>query len=630
MKNNVPSLFKLIDILIKNQENIFDSYEIKNFNQLLNLNVVSVRDTNSKKAKVNFNSEFFNSQLLSYAELKLNKKMEIDISNSMLFADEFEKYLKKNNKTKYLNQYDYLINSFKSWIIIFLNNENNLDVNNFLLELPEEHKEREKHLDLFERYFFRALPYIDLSVELTYNTLVYSFVNERHSHNAFQYLEELTSEDLSKAIKLYEYGVENNIFNNISFSGNLLLGMYRNGYLKAYDISKKLFGEHEKIALFFFGRINYTNDSNIEEIINFIDKVDLTKQNNLNECVYFYENLLKLELNDKLNKKCFEKFREYYEKGDENEKKWIIYNLSWHIKGFEKERYEFLHFVLKTVKKPSFLKEYFGTFVDPKHFFHFFYISYAKHGFQTDLNYFEGGINHFWENSKTETELHLLELISQENKIIRTGTIKLMLLGNCDINLLNLKTEIAQLRTVETIIDFPHSFNLILPMLLCLRKSKFKRVINEIQNGLSEMIVNSYHDELFNWIKESIGKNVKDMRFIKPIKSALESYHKIKEIKNGNRHIDPIENERGLADLYYRLEHENKAKMIREINKGDNSFLSAISKSIIVVRGNSWKSENNDEISPLNKIESSSYIDIKAFKNPDLFEYNLNNPKSKF
>ena len=111
---------------------------------------------------------------------------------------------------------------------------------------------------------------------------------------------------------------------------------------------------------------------------------------------------------------------------------------------------------------------------------------------------------------------------------------------------------------------------------------------------------------------------------------AFTYYSKIKEVKNNNKHLDPLENERTLVELYYRLEDENKAEMINEISNGKDSILGEMTKSVIIVRGNSWKLEGKDEITPLNLIRSSSVLDSRAFKNPDLFESNLNNPKSKY
>ena len=77
-------------------------------------------------------------------------------------------------------------------------------------------------------------------------------------------------------------------------------------------------------------------------------------------------------------------------------------------------------------------------------------------------------------------------------------------------------------------------------------------------------------------------------------------------------------------DLYYNLEHENRAKLMQDINENPKGILAAVGKTTIIVRGNSWKQELENEVIPLGKIESQFTLDARLFKNPDLQEYILN------
>ena len=103
------------------------------------------------------------------------------------------------------------------------------------------------------------------------------------------------------------------------------------------------------------------------------------------------------------------------------------------------------------------------------------------------------------------------------------------------------------------------------------------------------------------------------------------NYNQLKEQKESINDLNPQENERDLMDLYYRLEHEENAKMMNRVQQGKGTFMEMV-KNVIIVRGNSIKYDEK-EPSPLTTIKTSMLVDSDSYKNPDLFEHNLNTLK---
>lgn len=252
---------------------------------------------------------------------------------------------------------------------------------------------------------------------------------------------------------------------------------------------------------------------------------------------------------------------------------------------------------------------------------------FYKAGWQRgSINRFESSIFHFWNNDTQETEKHILELFRPEDKfgmlpveIIMTGSF-----GALPIDLLKLKTKQQQAKAIEAITLFPHTFDRLLPLVLPLRQSPHPEVVKFLQIKLSELIYDAYHKSLLDDIENLLNDSKDDKSFIKPLKVTLKHYETIVSKKKSINDLNPYENERDLMDLYYSLEHENRAKMMQDMNENPKGFLAAVGKSTIIVRGNSWKQELEDKVMPLGKVESSFILDARLFKNPDLQEYILN------
>lgn len=299
-------------------------------------------------------------------------------------------------------------------------------------------------------------------------------------------------------------------------------------------------------------------------------------------------------------------------------------NIQYGLEGFENERYSLLYIYLNNTLKINVLEDFFYGFKDPKYVFDVLVRRYEVHGFRLSLDKFSNIIAHYWNSSKEVTEKCILAFFSQEQ--FGMLAVKVMLCGSnypYRVNLKNLKSKEEQKLAIECICDYPHSIDKLLPIVLELRNSPYGDVKTFLQAKLAELIFNGYHNTLLMIVEKHLTNSAADKKFLIPLVKSSKAYDKMREFKNSVDDLNPWENERNLVDLYYRLEHETQATMMKD-NQKDNSFLSML-KNTTIVRGNAWKHEDDDTISPLHLIQSKVMVDSRAYKNPLAYEQKLEN-----
>lgn len=625
-------LKKLLNTCINNKTIEID-FDFKPSENLINSKCI-IWDKDLNLYNINLHSSIVNLELLSIAEDRLNIQFPINISEALKFVDDFEEEIKKPQTNVTWAGLVELKNNLKTYILVKLHNEHNINIIEFLKSLPKKEEKRENHLYSFEDLFFKALPYLEIKTTKLLEVIKENYSINYNDHYIIDLCRNLATKNSHLASDLYEL-IKSDEFNKFGILASLLLvGLYNNGDNTAFDKAKKLFSDNKKQSISFFARIKLTSIQEIKEVIKITEVVDKNNIESLLELELLLQNLLQNELiNNEISEYCFKKYFELFENEDDNLRWRIIHSFSYSIKGYEKERYQFLHFIINKTQNASYVNRYFSNFEDPIYFFDLFIYAHNLLGIKANIDLFKSDLEHFWSSFKEKTELHILEILSNSNKLLRIGVIKLILSphhGLCHVDLLKLKNEEDQLRALEALTDFPHSIEELLPIILALRNSKFPKVVKYLQQRLSLLIFDAYHEYLYNLILKNIGNTRKDTAFIKPIKKTLETYLKIKELKNSIHDLDSMANEKNLMDLYYRLEHENHAIMMNELKEGKGTFLEHFGTTKIIVRGNSWKADGQNEIRPLAKIQHSAVLDGRAYKNPDLFEHNLNNPKSKF
>ncbi|MBP2619545.1 hypothetical protein [Chryseobacterium jejuense] len=624
MRNDIKKLFDLVFKVDKLQLNAVDIQEVE---ELIKENIL-VRDEDI--LNVNLETDLIFEYLISYAESILNLELPNEISDSLLFYENFYEEIKRLNGAPFANSYNTIIEKLGAFILSKRNNDGK-EITEFLLGLTDERREREKHLYDYEKYYYHAQLKLDSDKETISKAIQHSNSDEIHRFYTVKYSEKLAIYKPTFANELVEYWKKDEFDLPFKYlQKNILSALYKqdvNAFKNAFDV----FGDHPKILIDFLANLDYQNDEDLQIAITVVENTELKDNLCGSEIVQFYAKLLEVKPNsESVKNKVFEKFYEYYEKEDENIKGWIDHILIHGIENFELERYDFLHYILNKTKNIRLIERYFYNFKDPKYYFHLFQLTYFKTEFRTNLSLFEYGIKHFWKTNKVETEKHILKLLANESIIMRIGGIHLTLMGVFPVNVLSVDIEIGQLRMIEAFERFPHSIESLVPFLLQFRNSKYKTVREESKLALGRLIFEAYHKHMYDTIVNHLSNSTADKNLKKYFTKVLESYNEMCDFKGKINDLSPHQNESSQIDLYYRLEHESRAKMMEEIKEGKGTFLEHTGKTTVIVRGNAWKLDSQDEVRALGSHQHSVYLDGRIYKNPDLYEYILNSNKSKY
>ncbi len=627
-------ILELIQLVISRKGYIVVEDDQIDVDYLTMIGLLKKDKKNSNSLIVNDKTDLFQNTLLRFAEDKLELSLPLDISQVLEFVELFDNKLKQNSQRNILNEFDYIVEPMKKYILIKFHNNRGVNLVDFYKQLSPERKERPKHLYSFERLFFKILPFLNISIKELFQIIIDSYSNNKNKLSIDNLCSGLALNNYSKAVELYEYGKDNGLFKTDLLIGQLLIGLHRNGFENAFVEAKSFYKDYPNTSIFFFGRMEFENIGEINECIELVKRIDANDNIQLvNELLYFYTNVLRnTHVNKEIVSYCFEKFKTFFNSNIEKIQIYIVDVLSWNLEGYEQEKYTLLIFLLEKTKDISIIKDYFSNFKNPDYFFYLFKLLNYDSNFRIDIQVFESPLYYFWGISKDRTEENILSFLSHDEYKLRRSTVKLALLGNNSFyqpNLLKLATEKDQLRVLEVILDYPHAIESLLPIALQLRKSSNKFVVKYLKEKLSVLIFESYHEYLYDMILKYIGDPKKEKAFLKPILQSLKDYNKIKAKKEKVKDLDPRENERDLMNLYYSLEHEDKTRQMKQMNKNSETFLSRM-PAITIVRGNSWKLDEQNEVEPLNEYRTAITFDKRMFKDTDMYEYNLENPISDF
>ena len=597
------------------------------------------KETNSSEFEINLESESNRLSILSIAIEKLGRTVPTDISKAVKFIYDFEEELKKpETNVSWAGLID-LKFAMTGFVIAKIHNEGKENLVDFLLkQLKNKHKD-EVHLRNIEAYFFEALITINMTAKEFFETIrsYNSTVSKTNiSHRAITFAQKIGQQKTDVAKQLYEEIISCDNWEQEFdvLPAHLLIGIHKTEPNYSVEKANEVLASHPVHSLFFFGRIDFSTEGEIQAILKLINELDLTNEQTVNQFIYLLTAILKSKfVTDEIVEFCFQQFQNLFDSETSNNKRMVVDAMTNWIENHEKERYGFLLQNHGKFGDLELIDGYFSRFKDCAFFFQFFQSVYRALDGKMKSGLFSVSVNHFSRENPDKAERFILDFLSHEELFWRKAgmhLIKTKDIGVHQLDLLRLETEMEQLRALEVLTEYNWNLEEYLPMVLVLRNSLFPSVRKELQKILSKLTFESYHEVLVEKVSNLLTNSADDKKFIRPIKEALKKYHKLVEVKTSIKDLNPAENERSFMDLYYRLEHENQAKMMKEIKSGKGNFLTSFFKSSVIVRGHSWKIEGKDEVVPLAKIEHSFSIDARAFKNSELFEHQSNNFKSKY
>lgn len=611
-----------VKLYLKAQKLQYSKKEIPQYKSLVSTGVLYEVKENKDVLEFAKDSITLQKVVLELAENKLKTALPKDVYKAFKFIDDFDKELKKEyDCERILNSFSTLIRGLRGYALLILHKQG-IDIKTFILNIDEE--KRGFSLHYFEDAFFDFLPYYDYSEKDFFEIFTMLWNRRERNHSVRTGLRKLPSKNLEKSKALLIYAYQNK--EPLDIIAELLIGIYNEGETttikKIIDIKEK----DKILCLNTLSRIEFKCEKDIISAFEQIEELAFKDASSAGPQSFLLSSIIENEYTtENIRKKAFKCWQEFLENGENEIVNQVFQDVNF-LKGFEKEKYGLLHIYLEKTKNFNVLKDFFSyRFDDPAYVFDIMMRAYnAKPDYRFPMELFEKGIRHGWNTNQVETEKYILNLFKHGSAfgVLAVKTIFSAYLGIFQVDLSKLDKAEHQITAIDSICKHPHSFDILLPLIITLRNSKLNGVRKHLQEHLAYKVFKTYHRSLFEQIKEGLGNDKEDKAFLRPIKKALDDYEKLKELKESIDDLNPYQNERHLMDLYRRLEHEAQAKMMQEVNQGKGTFME-IAKNTIIVRGNSWMIREG-EVSPLGRFESKIQIDSNSYLNPDLFEQNLN------
>nr|WP_315164071.1 hypothetical protein [uncultured Flavobacterium sp.] len=605
--------------IFQTREYIINSLELKKYSELEKKGII--KNNSDGNYEVDLYSSYIYDHLKKLVTIKLATGLTDDIEESFKTIHNLEELIKNEyNYGNIINAYTQIFDAFRVHYLTELDTKG-IDVILYFNELKKKSNVIYE-LRNFEKIFFIFLVSKDISIEQTSEFLeANNDENSRHYLN--NYLYSIIEKKVEFSINLIEYLSKKHENETPHYLVILISSLINKGQIEYLVKLKERLTKSTKEALWAYTLLNINSQILYNELLEI-----LVKDNSI-EYLYHKTRIIESLMNSQFitsedSETLSNKLFEFFENPDDNEIHSYFHTITYGFEKFEDLKYELLHGYLNRTQNIKTISSFFYNFKEPKYLFHLIGVIYNNGWHRNSINLFEQPLSHFWSTSRDKTEEFILSLISTKQK---TGLlpIEIIMTGRetpMQIDLLKLNTEQEQVLAIAMICNFPHSFDKLLPILIKLKDSKFPKVIENLQMQLSILVYECYNETLIEWLENLIPKSRKKTAFLKPIKLSLELYKEIKELKHKNNDLNPYYNEKSLMDLYYNLENENRAKMMESV-RNNPTGLSSMFKNTSIIRGNSWRFEHEENVMPLGKVETQMYIDTRAYKNPELYEYQL-------
>jgi hypothetical protein len=621
-KKQEKAIYDFINQYLKEQKLQYSKKEIPQHAVLIDIGVLY--EVKQNKDVLEFASNSINLQrvVLELAESKLKTTLPNDIFEAFKFINEFDDALRKEyDCERIINSFSTLMRGLRGYVLLTLHNRG-VDIKSFILNIDEENRGFSLHY--LEGAFFDFLHHYDFTERDFFEIFKTLWERSERNHSVRTGLRKIPNKDLKKSIALLDFAYQNK--EPLEIIAELLIGLYNAGETSTLSKIIDLKTKDNILCLNTLSRIEYESEKDANKAFEQIGELAFKDALLARQQSFLVSNIIKNETSTKsIKQQAFKCWQEFLENGENEILNQIFQDINF-LDGYESDKYGLLHIYLAKTKNFHVIKDFFSyRFNDPAYVFDIMMRSYnARPDYRFPMEFFENGIGHGWNTNQAETEKHILNLFKQGSAfgVLGVKTIFSAYLGIFQVDLTKLDEAEHQATAIESICKHPHSFDVLLPLILPLRHSKLKGVRKHLQEHLAYKVFKTYHGILYDQINEILGNGKDDKAFLKPIKKALNDYEKLKELKESIDDLNPYQNEGRLMDLYRRLEHEAQAKMMKEVNQGKGTFME-MAKNTIIVRGNSWMIREGD-VSPLGKVESKIQIDSNSYLNPDLYEHNLN------
>ena len=617
MENNLKILTELLpDYLLGTEPNITSLP--KAIHQALETQGLLVKKPDGT-IQLDISSQEVQFALMSYCAQLVNLDAPTTIREGLALLSKAEKMLLKSGKLYTLPSHTQ--KAFDTLRLTIINKfDNTFQAYEILMSEDMLQEKRPKGLNNYERYYFEYLGSNQYPTEYTFNSYARLFdFKERHNPNF--YFSSLNAMTVARLEEIYSYSITAGRPECEGFIAAVLTALLKKDAALSLGYAKQLLDSNPREALQAIAQYNAPDLAELEDVFQHLIKCSPDNE----KAAHFYATVTANtathpKATEQLRRKALTvaaKLLSHKEHSIADAALWAFSN---GIEGFENERYSLLHIYLGNTKKIEAIRYFFNTFNDPKYLFDLMLRIYEASKIRINMDTFGQALSHFWGNHREATEQEILKLFEYPTAYAVLA-IKVLLSSHSRpyrVDLLKLN-ENGQINAIVAICNYPHSIEELLPALLSLRNSPHADVVSNLQDGLSMLIFEAYHEILYERTAAILDKDGGDKAFLKPLKAALEEYQEIRHQKESCKELDPLLNEKKHLDLYYGLEHETNTKAMKDLDKGENSWLSSI-RNTVIVRGKAWKTDGDDRIMPLAHIQTSMLIDSRAYKNPLAYE----------
>lgn len=567
--------------------------------------------------QLDFNSLIVNEVLRGKAEAIMGLPMPNTIANALAFINSFCEEIRKPEVRTYW--YGHLESGLESYGLIYLNHIHNVDVTGFLKTITTEMEVNSPELRVFKNDYTGAFPHLKDDIKKRFDIVDYLYSNKDTSYFAADCLEKVGEHNKEKAVELYNYGKDHGAIKHERFLPILLIHLYPvdkpKYFLEVTDLHK-VNALQGLIALSFF---KYDTSEEIEHAFHFISRNRASDNNYLQQLPHFLCRLIEnTKTPDDVRRSCFAEIKQLLKIGDEQLKGNLLMRFQL-ITGFEKEKMELLPDFL-TLGSGVFTN-YFNHFESPTPLFDLIRDAFLRHGLRTKFDVFSQGISMVFSQSPEKCEHELLRMLTDDLAILRYAGVQILTNNHghlYPIDVLKLDAE-GQKRIIETLLPQPHGIEKILPFVLKLKATPHDNVFEILTRELKNLI-RAYDHDLVDMVKPCLDlSSPRDQKLQSDLEEVLAQYLKEKDLKNSISEFDPAQNQASMMQLYFRLENEKQAEMI-ERTRG-NSFFTQMGKTINVIRGNAFKTENNPTITKMSTVSTSMLVDQRYYIDPDYYEW---------
>jgi len=617
------SLTSAINESIPNKENRFTQEQSLNEYKLLFDKKILISNGDNDY-RISFESSLACAALLDYTINLLGKPLPNSPYEAIGFVNDFLEEIRKP-RTNY-HWYDIVDfgRNFKNFILLeyeqfFLENFDevlNIYDDNHKFDSPKDNLKFD--LDkVIPKYKFTSEQFVILANNL--------LGKEQERQKGLDIIRAVSSQSHKRANELFEIVKSQN--GESLLLSNIIMELSHFDFEKAFDESLKLLHSHntEVNGIGCLCRLKFSDENQLSKAYQVIKNHESESIAYQRQLPVTYSIFITNDYStDEIKAGGIDKYRNLIEHEDNVVMNQVVYWLCF-IKGFEKEKMEFLYRLLDRGFQINF-SEYFGNFSSPSYIFDFVKNIYANFELEANIAPFQRVFDFFYNTHPDEFEKGLSELLSNDFGVIRKAGVDLLAAkhyGTYNVNLLNLSRK-CQLIVIDTLLSIPFQIEKTLPIVLQLRNSEFPEVKDALLIHCTQLVF-AYEEHIIEVLSEHLNENVDtDAKLLSHVKKIWVDHEKVIKQKQDLLELTPRINQRQLTETYIRSEREHQAELMEQVRK-NNSGIMALARNIKILRGCAFKMEANNMITKLGKMEKTTHMDKMYYINPSAYEFAFKN-----